>query len=69
MLYNVSYVSEKSEIKEREVKGLVEFPYPAAERYLITWDLHTELSWKGVKIKVLPAYLFLLDTKPFENRR
>lgn len=32
------------------------------ERYLITWDLHTELSLDGVKIKVLPAYLFLLDT-------
>ncbi|PLV56742.1 ATP-binding protein [Thermotoga sp. SG1] len=61
MLYNVSYVSRESEIKERELRGLVEFPYPAPERYLITWDLYTELSLDGVKIKVLPAYLFLLD--------
>ncbi len=62
VLYNVSYVSKESEIKERELKGFVEFPYPTVERYLITWDLYTKLSWNGLKIKALPAYLFLLDS-------
>ncbi|WP_187146385.1 hypothetical protein [Pseudothermotoga lettingae] len=38
----------------------LEFP-PVAERYLITWDLYTELVWNGLKIKALPAYLFLLN--------
>jgi len=58
-LYNVSYVSRESEINERELKGLVEFPYPVKRRYLITWDLSTELSWNGSKIKAIPGYVFL----------
>lgn len=61
VLYNVSYVSQESEVKERELKGFVEFPFPVGERYLITWDLRTEISLDGVKIKAVPAYLFLLD--------
>jgi hypothetical protein len=61
VLYNISYASKESEIKERELKGFIEFPSPVAERYLITWDLYTELVWNDLKIKALPAYLFLLN--------
>lgn len=58
-LYNVSYVSDESEIKERELRGFAEFPYAVRERYLITWDLYKELSWNGLTIQALPAYVFL----------
>ena len=61
VLYNVSYVSQESEVKERELRGFVEFPFPVGESYLITWDLRTEISLDGVKIKAVPAYLFLLE--------
>ncbi|MEJ5229676.1 MAG: ATP-binding protein [Pseudothermotoga sp.] len=58
-LYNVSYVSDESEIRERKLKGFAEFPYAVRARYLITWDLYKELSWNGLKILALPAYVFL----------
>ncbi|WP_372589303.1 ATP-binding protein [Fervidobacterium pennivorans subsp. shakshaketiis] len=58
-LYNVSYISDESELNERKLKGLLEFPHKANGRYVITWDLHKELSLNGQKIQFIPAYIFL----------
>jgi len=63
-LYNVSYVSRHEEIDQRELKGLVEFPYDHVDRrYLITWDLSGQLSYDGVNITSIPAYIFLAEEK------
>lgn len=45
LLYNVSCVSQESEIKERELKGFVEFPFPVVGRYLVTWGLRDFSQW------------------------
>jgi hypothetical protein len=51
---------EDAELKERELKGLLEFPGKNYERLLITDDLEDIIKSHGKKITLTPLWKWLL---------
>ena len=60
--FQVSYMIENSETKERELKGLVAAceKLGVTEGTIITFDEKEELLYKGITIKIIPMYEYFL---------
>ena len=63
ILIQVSYINNKMEIKEREIKNLLS---ASKELYcsnllIITWDYEAEEKINGKKIKFIPLWKWLLN--------
>lgn len=62
-LIQTSFVSEASQLSERETKGLLKAADSLSCRDLtiVTWSLKTELTVREQRIKCLPLWMFLLE--------
>lgn len=66
-LIQVSYLISNEKTKQRELSSLIkahtEFQkiHPINELLIITWDERADLQIDGVKVKILPAWMWLLD--------
>ena len=64
-LIQVSFINSKEDINEREIKSLIKGGEELKCRNLImiTWDYEGEEKVKGKKIRYIPLWKWLLDTK------
>src|SRR3989344_3107137 len=64
-LIQVSYITTKEEIKEREIKALLRAARELKCRNLlvITWDYSSEEKIEGEKIKFIPLWTWLLNNE------
>ena len=62
-LLQVSYISDKNEIKEREIKSLIKASKELRcdNLRVITWDYESEEKINKKKIKFIPLWKWLLD--------
>lgn len=68
-LIQVSFVSETSQVSERETKALLKASdsLSCKDLTLITWSLETSLKIKDKQIKCLPLWMFLFESGPSGN--
>jgi predicted AAA+ superfamily ATPase len=61
-LIQVTYASEKAELKERELKSLIvaSKELKCNNLFIITWDYENEIKESGKKIKLIPLWKWLL---------
>lgn len=64
-LIQVTYASDRKEIKDREVNNLITAAYELRcdNLLVITWDYEAEEKVKGKKIRFVPLWKWLLDLK------
>ncbi len=62
-LIQVTYASEKAELKERETKSLIAASHElkCSSLFIITWDYEDEIKESGKKIKLIPLWKWLLQ--------
>ena len=65
-LAQVTYASEKNEIKEREVKALLSASKDVKcnSLFIISWDYSGEIKAGGKRIEVMPLWRWLVDYTP-----
>jgi predicted AAA+ superfamily ATPase len=62
-LIQVTYASERAELKEREIKPLIvaSKELKCNNLFIITWDYENEIKEGGKKIKLIPLWKWLLQ--------
>ena len=64
-LVQVTYASDKNDVKERELKSLLKAgkDQKCSNLIVITWDLSDEKHIKGKKVRFIPMWLWLINFK------